>query len=202
MKRVLSFHTVSQIGYIILGVGIGTQLGYTATIFYLLLYIPVKTSLFLIEGIIENETGSSSFDDIDGLAKRSGFLALLFIIPALSLAGLPPFSGFLAKFAVIRAGFEEGQYIIITVAIIGSFLTLVSMTKIWIGLFWGEVRPVPPADKIGIMRHHPLMSASSIGLVGVTLGFALAANPIYNFSFDAALQLLNPALYIQAVLGS
>lgn len=201
MKRVLSFHTVSQIGYIILGVGIGTQMGFAATVFYLLLYIPVKTSLFLIEGIIERETGSSAFDDIDGLAKRSGFLALLFIIPALSLAGLPPFSGFVAKLAVIRAGFDEGQYVIIVVAIIGSFLTLVSMTKIWVGLFWGEVRPVPPEGRIGIMRHHKIMSGASIGLVGATIALAVLAGPLYEFSESAARQLLDSQSYIQAVLG-
>lgn len=202
MKRILSFHTVSQIGYIILGVGIGTQLGFTATIFYLMLYIPVKTALFLIEGIIERETGSSAFDEIDGLAKRSGFLALLFLIPALSLAGLPPFSGFLAKLAVIRAGFEQGQYVIITVAIIGSFLTLVSMTKIWIGLFWGEVRPAPSDNRIGVMRHHKVMSAASIGLVVATLVLAVFAGPLYDFSADAARQLLDSSLYVNAVRGS
>ena len=200
MKRVLSFHTVSQIGYIILGVGIGSQLGLAATVFYLLLYIPVKTSLFLIEGIIERETGTSAFGDIDGLAKRSGLLAVLFIIPALSLAGLPPFSGFIAKLAVIRAGFADGQYVIIVVAIVGSFLTLVSMTKIWVGLFWGDVRPVPPEGHVGVMRHHKLMSAASIGLVAATLVLAVLAGPLYEFSESAARQLLDSATYIQTVL--
>lgn len=202
MKRVLSFHIVSQIGYIILGVGLGTQAALAATVFYLLHHIPVKTSLFLVEGIIERETGSSAFDDIDGLAKRSGFLAVLFIIPALSLAGLPPFSGFLAKFAIVRAGFENGNYTIIAVAIVGSLLTLVSMTKIWMGLFWGEVRPVPPSDKVGIMRHHKIMSATSISLVGATLVIAVLAGPLYDFSVGAADQLFDPSQYVKAVMGS
>lgn len=202
MKRVLSFHIVSQIGYIILGVGLGTQAALAATVFYLLHHIPVKTSLFLVEGIIEKETGSSAFDDIDGLAKRSGFLALLFIIPALSLAGLPPFSGFLAKFAIIRAGFENGNYTVITVAIIGSLLTLVSMTKIWMGLFWGEVRPVAPVGRVGIMRHHKIMSTTSIALVSATLAIALLAGPLYDFSVGAAEQLFDPMQYVRAVRGS
>jgi multicomponent Na+:H+ antiporter subunit D len=202
MKRVLSFHIVSQIGYIILGVGLGTQAALAATVFYLLHHIPVKTSLFLVEGIIERETGSSAFDDIDGLAKRSGFLAVLFIIPALSLAGLPPFSGFLAKFAIVRAGLENGNYTIITVAIVGSLLTLVSMTKIWMGLFWGEVRPTPPVGRVGIMRHHRIMSTTSIVLVGVTLVIAVLAGPLYDYSVQAAEQLLNPMQYVKAVLGS
>jgi multicomponent Na+:H+ antiporter subunit D len=202
MKRVLSFHIVSQIGYIILGVGLGTQAALAATVFYLLHHIPVKTSLFLVEGIIEKETGSSAFDDIDGLAKRSGFLAVIFIIPALSLAGLPPFSGFLAKFAIVRAGFDNGSHAIIIVAIVGSLLTLVSMTKIWMGLFWGEVRPTPPSDRVGIMRHHKIMSATSISLVGATLVIAVLAGPLYDYSMRAAEQLLDPMQYVKAVLGS
>jgi multicomponent Na+:H+ antiporter subunit D len=202
MKRVLSFHIVSQIGYIILGVGLGTQAALAATVFYLLHHIPVKTSLFLVEGIIEKETGSSAFDDIDGLAKRSGFLAVIFIIPALSLAGLPPFSGFLAKFAIVRAGFDNGSHAIIIVAIVGSLLTLVSMTKIWMGLFWGEVRPAPPLDKVGIMRHHKIMSATSISLVGATLVIAVLAGPLYDYSMRAAEQLFDPMQYVKAVLGS
>ena len=202
MKRLLSFHIVSQIGYMILGIGLGTQAAFAATVFYLLHQIPVKTSLFLVEGIIERETGSSSFDQIDGLAKRSGFLAVLFLVPALSLAGLPPFSGFLAKFALIRAGFDDASYVIVAVAIAGSMLTFLSMTKIWIGLFWGEVRPEPPADRIGIMRHHKVMSVASILLVASTLGIAAMAGPLYDFSVGAAEQLMDPMMYINAVRGS
>lgn len=202
MKRLLSFHIVSQIGYMILGIGLGTQAAFAAVVFYLLHQIPVKTSLFLVEGIIERETGSSSFDQIDGLAKRSGFLAVLFMVPALSLAGLPPFSGFLAKFALIRAGFEDASYVIVAIAIVGSMLTFLSMTKIWIGLFWGEVRPEPPADRVGIMRHHKVMSTASVFLVASTLTIALLAGPLYDFSIGAAEQLMDPMMYINAVRGS
>jgi multicomponent Na+:H+ antiporter subunit D len=155
-----------------------------------------------VEGIIEKETGSSAFDDIDGLAKRSGFLAVLFMLPALSLAGLPPFSGFIAKLGILRAGFDNGSYVITAVAIIGSLLTLISMIKIWMGLFWGEVRPIPPADKVGIMRHHKIMSTASITLVGATLAVAILAGPLYDYSIRAAEQLLDPMQYVKAVLGS
>jgi multicomponent Na+:H+ antiporter subunit D len=202
MKRLLSFHIVSQIGYMILGIGLGTEAAFAATVFYLLHQIPVKTSLFLVEGIIERETGSSSFDQIDGLAKRSGFLAVLFMVPALSLAGLPPFSGFLAKFALIRAGFDDASHVIVAVAIVGSMLTFLSMTKIWIGLFWGEVRPEAPAGRVGIMRHHKVMSTASVFLVASTLAIAVLAGPLYDFCTGAARQLMDQSMYIDAVRGS
>ena len=73
---------------------------------YLLHHIPVKTSLFLVQGIIERDTGTTAFGSVGGLARRSGPLAVLFLLPALSLAGLPPLSGFLAKYGLVRAGLD------------------------------------------------------------------------------------------------
>lgn len=202
MKRILSFHIVSQIGYMIMGIGFGTTIGLAATVFYLVHHIPVKASLFLVEGIVEKETGSSSFDRVSGLASRSGLLAVLFLIPALSLAGLPPFSGFLAKFSLVREGFADGRYGVVVVAIFVSLLTLVSMTKIWTGLFWGDVRPEPPAGRVGVLRHHRLMSASTIAIVGGTLLIAVLAGPLYDYCEAAARQLADPSRYIGAVIGS
>ena len=202
MKRILSFHIVSQIGYMIMGIGFGTAAGLAATILFLVHQIPVKTALFLVEGIVEKETGSSSFDRVGGLIHRSGPLAVLFLLPALSLAGLPPFSGFLGKLSLVREGFDTGQYVVTGVAIVVSLFTLVSMTKIWTGLFWGEVEPAAPDDDAGVLRRHPLMSASTVLLVAGTLVVALLAGPIYDYCEAAARQLSDASRYIEAVMGS
>lgn len=202
MKRILSFHIVSQIGYMIMGIGFGTAAGLAATILFLVHQIPVKTALFLVEGIVEKETGSSSFDRVGGLIHRSGPLAVLFLLPALSLAGLPPFSGFVGKLSLVREGFDTGQYVITGVAIVVSLFTLVSMTKIWTGLFWGDVEPVAPDNDRGILRRHPLMSASTVVLVLATLIVALSAGPIYDYCEAAARQLADATRYIEAVMGS
>lgn len=202
MKRLLSFHIVSQIGYIVMGVAIGTKAALAAAVFYILHQIPVKASLFLVEGIIERDTGETKFDRVGGLAHRSGYLALLFMIPAFSLAGLPPFSGFLAKYSLVRSGFDQGQWVIIGIAIAVSLMTLISMTKIWIGLFWGEVMPVVPTGRVGILRHYRLMTISTVTLILGTLAIAAFAGPLYEFCVGAAEQLVNPMMYIQAVRGS
>lgn len=202
MKRILSFHIVSQIGYIVMGVALGTKLALTATVFYLMHHIPVKASLFLVEGIVERETGETEFDKIGGLARRSGFLALLFMIPAFSLAGLPPFSGFLAKYTLVRAGFDDGQYVIIGIAIAVSLLTLISMTKIWIGLFWGEIMPAVPEGSVGILRNYRLMTTATVVLITGTLGVSLLAGPLYDYCMGAADQLVNPLMYVRAVMDS
>jgi multicomponent Na+:H+ antiporter subunit D len=201
MKRILSFHIVSQIGYMVMGIGIGGEAAIAATVFYLAHHIPVKASLFLVQGIIERETGTSAFDDVGGLARRSGVLAALFLVPALSLAGIPPFSGFLAKFGLVRAGVDDGRYVIVVVALVASLLTLVSMTKIWIGVFWGEVYPEVPAERVGILRHHRTMSGATVVLVLVTLTVAVLAGPLFDYSTKAAAQLVDASVYVRAVVG-
>ncbi|MEY4231137.1 MAG: hypothetical protein RLZZ362_1986 [Actinomycetota bacterium] len=202
MKRILSFHIVSQIGYMVLGIALGTQAAIAATVLFLVHQIPVKTSLFLVQGIVERETGTSAFSDVGGMARRSGALAALFMLPALSLAGLPPFSGFIGKFALVRAGFDQDQHVVVGIALLGSLLTLVSMTKIWIGVFWGDVRPAVPEGRVGVLRHHRLMSSATVVVVGGTLAIAAFAGPLYSFCVSAAAQLVDPSQYIEAVLGS
>lgn len=199
MKRILSFHIISQIGYMVFGLGVGGPAAIAATIFYLIHHIPVKTSLFLVEGIIERDSGTSSLDSVSGLARRSPFLAVLFLVPALSLAGLPPLSGFLAKFAIVRAGLEDAQYLGVAVAVIVSLLTLVSMVKIWVGAFWGDVEPVDRIGVVGLLRRQPLMAAGTAVVVVVSLTIAVAAGPFYDFAEKAARQALDVASYISAV---
>jgi multicomponent Na+:H+ antiporter subunit D len=202
MKRILSFHIISQIGYMVFGLGVGGPVAVAATIFYLIHHIPVKTSLFLVEGIIERDSGSSSLTSVSGLARRSPFLAVLFLVPALSLAGLPPLSGFLAKFAIVRAGLDEGRYLGVAVAIVVSLLTLVSMVKIWVGAFWGDVEPVDRVGVIGLLRRQPLMALGTTIVVAASLAIALAAGPFYEFAAKAARQTLDVASYVSAVKSS
>lgn len=199
MKRILSFHIISQIGYMVFGLGVGGSLAIAATIFYLIHHIPVKTSLFLVEGIIERDSGTSALPALSGLARRSPGLAFLFLVPALSLAGFPPLSGFLAKFAIIRAGLSAEQYAGVAIAVVVSLLTLVSMVKIWVGAFWGE----PATQAIGkhkaILRESPSMTIATAALIAMSVGIAVAAGPLYEFATRAAGQILDVQLYIGAV---
>jgi multicomponent Na+:H+ antiporter subunit D len=201
MKRILSFHIISQIGYMIMGVALGGVAAISATIFYMLHHIPVKTSLFLVEGIVERETGSSTLGRVSGLARRSGPLAVLFLIPAFSLAGLPPFSGFLGKTAVVTEGLDQRSWWIVAAAIAVSLMTLVSMLKIWSGAFWGAPDPVvAEAGHPGILRKHPMMATVTTAVVTLTLMIALFAGPLYRFCERAAIDVTDAASYPSAVL--
>ncbi len=202
MKRLLSFHIVSQIGYLVMAVAIGTVAALAAALFFLVHQILVKTSLFLVDGIIEHETGESSFDRLGGMARRSGVLGVLFLVPALSLAGLPPFSGFLGKFLLVREGLAQERWWIVAVAAVVSILTLVSMTKIWLAVFWGEIRPGPVEDEKSVLRKHPVMTGATVIMVMGTLAVPVMAGPLYGFCVSAARVLTDPDLYIGAVRGS
>jgi multicomponent Na+:H+ antiporter subunit D len=201
MKRILSFHIISQIGYMVMGVALGGAAAISATIFYMLHHIPVKTSLFLVEGIVERETGSSTLDRVSGLARRSGPLAVLFLIPALSLAGLPPFSGFIGKLGVVSVGLDQRSWWIVAAALAVSLMTLVSMLKIWTGAFWGEPDPQPrDAGAPGLLAGHPLMSAVTAAVVTGTVLIALFAGPLFRFCERAAVDVTTVGTYLDAVV--
>lgn len=204
VKRILSFHIISQIGYMILGLGLYTLAGLAATVFYIVHHIIVKTTLFLVGGMIEEKSGTASLRQLGGMLHTSPLLAWLFLLPALSLAGVPPFSGFVAKLALIEAGFAIGEYVTIGVAIVVSALTLFSMTKIWAGVFWGEAEEPPPYPETlgaGRLRFPRLMVGPTALLVALSLAFVIAGAPLYELGQVAAESLIDPARYVAAVVG-
>lgn len=201
-RRILSFHIVSQIGYMILGLGLLTPLGILGTVFYLVHHIIVKTNLFLISGVIRQIRGSHLLEKIGGLYRSHPWLAALFLIPAMSLAGIPPLSGFWAKMILIRASFENGQWIIGAVALVVSLLTLFSMTKIWNQAFWK--RAPDDAEKAPVKLSAGQLTAlytPIVLLASLTVLLGLFPELITQISEQAASQLLHPGAYIEAVLG-
>jgi multicomponent Na+:H+ antiporter subunit D len=141
-----SFHIISQVGYMIMGLALASQLGIAGGIFYILHHIVVKVGLILVGGAIEETHGTGRLERLGGIARTNGLLALVFVICALSLAGVPPFSGFFAKLLLIRAGLEAGQPGIVAVSILVSVLTLMSMLKIYTNVFWGGRSEIKPSE--------------------------------------------------------
>ena len=145
-RRILSFHIVSQIGYMILGLGFFTPAAVAGSIFYIIHHIIVKTNLFLVSGVVHRLRGTYELQKLGGVYAASPALSILFLIPALSLAGLPPLSGFFAKLTLVQAGLETQQYVLVATALGVGLLTLFSMTKIWAEAFWKEA---PEISKTG-----------------------------------------------------
>jgi multicomponent Na+:H+ antiporter subunit D len=205
VKRILSFHVISQIGYMLMGLGLFSVAGTAGAVLFLIHQMPVKTVLFLVGGLIENHQGTSNLDKSGGLAKRRPIIAILFAIPALSLAGLPPFSGFIAKFGIIEAGIQAAATPIVATALIAGALTLLSMTKIWLGVFWGTPNNNPPAPTNGNAKHQKanralMTRATSLAVAGI-LTISLFAGTLFDLATTAAEDLHNPGNYTALVLN-
>ncbi|RAI02346.1 Na+/H+ antiporter subunit D [Acuticoccus sediminis] len=197
VRRILSFHIVSQIGYIMLGLAISTEAAMAAAIFYIVHHIIVKANLFLLAGAIYRASGTYDVRRAGGLMRGAPWLAVLFLIPALSLAGIPPFSGFWAKFLVIDATFRDDAAWLGAIALFVGLLTLFSMSKIWIEAFW-KAPPGPRTTPRAVPR--PMLLAIG-GLAAITLTISLAPEPLIAFADGAARSMADPAPYIAAVFG-
>ncbi len=204
-RKILSFHIISQIGYMILGLALFSPLAVAGAIFYIIHHIIVKTNLFFVSGVVKRLKGSYLLNEVGGVYKFYPLLGLLFIIPAFSLAGIPPLSGFWAKFVVIKAGLDLSQYFIVAIALIVGLLTLFSMTKIWNEVFWKD-DPVGNNNVneiyLSLTNTKKLMMYSPIILLAViTIIIGFYAEPFFTFANNAAAQLLDSSVYINSVLG-
>lgn len=195
LRRLLSFHIISQVGFMVMGIGLFTPLGIAGGIIYIIHHIMVKAGLFLIAGIGERISGQQDINGMGGYLERYPFLAALFFVAGSSLAGLPPFSGFFAKFLVIRAGFESQAWIMVGASLVASLLTLFSMMKIWQYMFWR--RPAPTTNPVPATWYLPVL-----GLVSFSVLLSACAGPLYRLGTDAAQQLLDRQRYVRAVLAT
>ncbi len=200
VKRILSFHIVSQVGYMVMGLGFFTVAGLTAAIIYTLNQVLLKTTLLLVGGSIEHLEGTGRLSLVGGMAKRAPVLAVCFGLGAASLAGLPPFTGFVAKLGLIEAGFAHGSWWVTGVSIAVSALTLFSMTKIWAGAFWGLPGEHHVSARPG-QRLPVLMASPVVVLTVVMLVASIMAGPIVAYAQRAAQDLLDPQIMITQVLG-
>jgi multicomponent Na+:H+ antiporter subunit D len=225
VRGILAFHMVSQVGYLLLPLGIWTVAGVTAGIVYLLQYVLVKGALFLAAGTIETLTGTGQLKELGGMVRTRPWLALGFLLPALALAGIPPSSGFVGKFLLIQAAFADAHWVAGGAAVVVSLFTLLSMVKIWGGVFWGDTTEVVleerrrgpfglPIPAGGAGDHDPQLPhpepvlgrwslAGMVGptlLVGVlTLVLGIGAEWLVDLVEPAARTLIDPTPYVEAV---
>ena len=138
IRPLLVFQMISGIGFILIGVGLFTPMGLTAGIAYMVHHMIVMGSLLLIASAIEQTYGSGRLDRVAGLRTREPLLTAAFVVAALSLAGLPPFSGFVAKYALVLASAEAGVVLIAGLLVVVSLVALISMMRIWAEMFNGK----------------------------------------------------------------
>lgn len=200
LRRIFAFHIISQIAYMVLGLALFRPQGLAGTIFYMVHHILVIVSLFLVSGLIARAGGSFFKARLGGLYRHHPLLALLFLVPALSLSGVPPLSGFWAKLALLQETLSQGLWLVGAVALLVSLLTLFSMLRIWLSAFWGEPPPAAATGTLGARERGALYGAT-LALVTLTVALSLFGGPVYEVAQQAAGQLLDADAYVAAVLG-
>jgi multicomponent Na+:H+ antiporter subunit D len=258
IKRMLSFTLVSHIGYMLFGVALATVTGIAGAIFYVAHHITIQTTLFLVLGLVERRGGSTSLIRLGGLARLAPVIGVLFFVPAMNLAGIPPMSGFLGKVSLTQAGIEVGSPLafgVVAGGMLTSLLTLYAVAKAWNLAFWrtpeqahemartlsdreqpgghevierrahvhigsgtfgsrdeDEARSIVDEDDINRDLHQleqegrlptrlpRTMVGATGGLVAVSLTLTVVAGPLFGFTERAAANLVDRAVYIDAVL--
>ncbi|MFG3555571.1 Na+/H+ antiporter subunit D [Micromonospora sp. NPDC047557] len=200
MKRLFSFTLVSHIGYMIFGVALSTAAGLAGAIFYVVHHITIQTTLFLVAGLVEERAGSTDLRRLGGLARMAPLLGVLFFVPAMNLAGVPPFSGFLGKLGLLQAGVAAGGALPATLVAAGtltSLLTLYVASRVWNIAFWRAPRTVSSEPTV---RLPSVMVGATAALVALGLTLTVLAGPLFDVTADAATDLLLRTPYVRAVL--
>lgn len=186
LRRILAFHIVSQIGYLLLGIALMSPAGYAAVLFLTWHNILIKSALFLIAGIIWKLAGHHDLRRVGGLYPAHPVLAMLFLIAAFSLVGVPPSSGFWGKLLLVKTAFAQEQYLWGGIALAVGLLTLYSMSKIWLEAFW-KPHPEPQPGLLAgrSVRLAPAYAAVGL-LVGIALAIGLLPEPMISYAGAAA----------------
>ncbi len=182
-KRLLSYHAVSQVGYMILGIGTGTAIGAVGGIYHMINNVMYKSGLFLTSGAIEKQTGTTDLKHLGGLRKRMPLTFWCFMITACSIAGVPPFNGFISKELIMEGALESGYSVFFAAAVIGAVFTAASFLKLGHAVFFGKT---PPELKKVNEAHWSMVISMGILAAGCAL-FGIW----YRFPLD---YLIKPAL--------
>lgn len=195
IRRILSFHIISQVGYMTLALAMGSTLALSAGIFYIIHHVLVKTNLFLIAGLMGRYNGHVDIRQMGNFFRQKPMLVILFLIPALSLAGLPPLSGFWAKYLLLQAAFASGFWLSAFMAIVVGFFTLFSMIKIWRYAF---LQPTTNTIRLIRQEEASLRYLPIILLSLLTVLIGLFPQILYDVVEEAAKALLQPEAYMKS----
>ena len=176
LRRILAFHIVSQVGFLLLGIALASQASAVGTTLFLIHNILVKTNLFLIAGAIWLAVKHYDLRVIGGLYPAKTLLAILFLINAMALVGVPPTSGFWGKFLILKEAFMQEHYFWAIAALVTGLLTLYSMSKIWLEAFWKPTQEPQTLPPIPLTVYAPI-----ILLTVLVSGIGLYPEPLIVF---------------------
>lgn len=197
-KRMLAFSSVSQIGYIIIGIGLATPLGVTAGIYHLINHVAFKSLLFLSAGAVYYRTHTTNLNELGGLAKKMPVTTALFMVGLLSIGGIPPFNGFVSKWLIYQATFKAGYAPVTILALLCSVLSLATLLKAMMSVFFGKL-----PEKYENVQEVPVLMQIPMCVLAI-ICLALGIFPTFVDKYitrPVATAILNSGRYIDAILG-
>lgn len=205
-KRLLAFHSISQVGYIITGAGLYTVLGLTGGLYHAINHSIFKGLLFLCAGAVLYATGTTDLNKLGGLAKKMPYTAGLFLIGAFSISGLPPFNGFASKWIIYQATYEKAietnnpAYAVVTIiALLVSVMTLASFIKVTQSVFFGQL-----PEELENTREVPLLMRIPMIILGACcFGAGILPQIVSRYLIQPAVTaIFNVGKYINVMMGS
>ena len=204
-KRLLAFHSISQIGYVLTAVGLYTAIGFSAGIYHARNHTLFKGLLFLAAGAVLHETGTTNLDELGGLSKKMPHTTVFFLIGAFSISGIPPFNGFASKWMIYQACYEKavesgniGYLLVTVICLVTSVLTLASFVKVSQSVFFGRL-----PEKYENVKEVPWGMRLAMGMfAALCVGTGLFPNLVGKFlTHPAATAAFNANGYIDAMMG-
>ncbi|OZI11332.1 Na+/H+ antiporter subunit D [Bacillaceae bacterium SAS-127] len=196
VKKIIIYNIIIAVGVLTFGISLATEEAFQGTIFYLIHDMIIKAALFLLIGVMIKITGTSNLRKMGGLIKKYPLLGWTFLVAAFGLAGIPPLSGFVGKFLIVRAAFAEGAYVGALIVLLSSLFVLYSVIKIFMNGFWKAPQDYPGEEKQPV---HFLWMPGAI-LVVVSICYGVGAEGMYPLISQATEALIDPTIYIDAVL--
>lgn len=197
VHKVVAYNVIIAVGFILVGLAIANPLGIEGAIYYLMHDMVVKALLFLLIGTTVALTGKNKINEMSGLIRNYPMLGWLFFVTMLSLAGIPPLSGFIGKILVGQGAVNAGAYVLLGLAFLSSIFVLYSLLRIFMNSFWGETIITIESEKP--LRRSWLLP--SIILTCATIALGLGADVLADYVHDASHTLLHPSVYIDAVMN-
>ncbi|WP_214700615.1 MULTISPECIES: Na+/H+ antiporter subunit D [unclassified Exiguobacterium] len=197
VKLIIIYNIMIAVGVILYGISVNTQTSLEGSLYYLIHDMIIKAVLFMLVGMMIGITKSGQLRDMGGLITRFPLFGWTFFVAALSLAGIPPLSGFFGKLLIVSGGMDEGQLFGPLLVLLSSLFVLYSVMKIFLNGFWGEAKreydgPLVPYTK-------RLMVPAFLLLV-IAVGYGFGAEAIHPYITQAIEPLVNPEIYIDAVI--
>ncbi|QCS51580.1 Na+/H+ antiporter subunit D [Priestia flexa] len=196
MNKILIYNIVIAVGVIVYGITLTTPAGIEGAIYYLIHDMIIKAALFLLGGAIIAITGTSKLKEMGGLIQRHPQLGWMFFVAVVSLAGIPPLSGFVGKFLLVQGGLESQSYTFVIVLLVSSLMVLYSAMKIFMNCFWRAPKLTEEQEK-GSTKGMLYPSAT---LLAISIFLGLGAEVVFPYISMAAETLMDPSIYIESVL--